>query len=111
MANRNPPLLASFIVMMMATGAAGGEIGVNWGRKTSHKFLTSMVADILLQNGIRHLKIFSQDVKGMEAFSGTGISLTVTLPTTANIVALRLPGISKYWLNDHIRSLKKEYGH
>ncbi|EPS59076.1 hypothetical protein M569_15731, partial [Genlisea aurea] len=104
MAKRNPPSLALFIVMMMAAGAGGGEIGMNWGRKTSHRMLTSMVADILLQNGIRNLKIFSHEVQAMEAFSGTGISLTVTLPTAGiTLTSLNSPGYSRYWLNDHAR--------
>ncbi|EPS65149.1 hypothetical protein M569_09631, partial [Genlisea aurea] len=93
------------ILLLLRWGAntvEGGEIGVNWGRETSHKLIPSMVSDVLLQNGVRHIKIFSTEVRAMKALSGTGISLTGTM-ASASVPFIRAPGTTRYWLNDHTR--------
>ncbi|KAL0381547.1 UNVERIFIED_CONTAM: Glucan endo-1,3-beta-glucosidase [Sesamum angustifolium] len=79
-----------------------GVIGVSWGRQTSHRLIPSMVVDLLLQNDIRHLKVFSVSDNVLEAFSGGHIAITVTLPNEG-LKHIVNTGVAAYWLQQKIR--------
>ncbi|PIN13142.1 Glucan endo-1,3-beta-D-glucosidase [Handroanthus impetiginosus] len=79
-----------------------GEIGVNWGRQTSHRLIPSMVVDLLLQNGIRNIKLFSPSENVLKAFAGGDIiEITVTLPNEG-LQHIINPSISAYWLQERV---------
>ncbi|KAL2246537.1 UNVERIFIED_CONTAM: Glucan endo-1,3-beta-glucosidase 5 [Sesamum indicum] len=61
-----------------------------------------MVVDLLLQNGIRHLKIFSTSENVLEAFAGGDIAITVTLPNEG-LKHIVNTGVAAYWLQQKIR--------
>ncbi|KAL3637487.1 hypothetical protein CASFOL_018655 [Castilleja foliolosa] len=82
-------------------------IGINWGRQTTHRLIPSMVVDLLLQNNIRHLKIFSPSDNVLKAFASSGISITVTLPNEA-IEDIKYPSMASYWLQERIRRYQNQ---
>ncbi|KAI3461993.1 hypothetical protein Pfo_018656 [Paulownia fortunei] len=84
-----------------------GLIGVNWGRQTSHRLIPSMVVDLLLQNNIRHLKLFSPSDNVLKAFAGGDIVITTTLPNEA-IDDITVPGYATYWLQERIRKYQNQ---
>lgn len=55
-------------------------IGITWGRMVTQKLVPSMVVDMLLQNGFREVKLFTSSWNVLQAFSGTGIGITITIP-------------------------------
>ncbi|KAG8373287.1 hypothetical protein BUALT_Bualt11G0008200 [Buddleja alternifolia] len=57
-----------------------GFIAINWGRQASHRLIPSMVVDLLLQNNIRDLKLFSPADNVLKAFAGGDVAITITLP-------------------------------
>ncbi|KAL0391534.1 UNVERIFIED_CONTAM: Glucan endo-1,3-beta-glucosidase 5 [Sesamum latifolium] len=61
-----------------------------------------MVVDLLLQNEIRHLKVFSVSDNVLEAFAGGQIAITVTLPNEA-LKHIVNTGVATYWLQQKIR--------
>ncbi|KAL0395567.1 UNVERIFIED_CONTAM: Glucan endo-1,3-beta-glucosidase 5 [Sesamum calycinum] len=61
-----------------------------------------MVVDLLLQNDIRHLKVFSVSDNVLEAFSGGHIAITVTLPNEG-LKHIVNTGLAAYWLQQKIR--------
>ncbi|KAL0395566.1 UNVERIFIED_CONTAM: Glucan endo-1,3-beta-glucosidase 5 [Sesamum calycinum] len=79
-----------------------GVIGVNWGRQTSHRLIPSTVVDLLLQNGIHHLKVFSVSDNVLEAFGGGDIAITVTLPNESLKHIMSIEAAER-WLQDRIR--------
>ena len=66
---------------------------MNWGRTSAQRLLPSQVVDLLLQNGIKHARIFTTEVDILGAFAGSGINLTMSVsdPTffSANIDVAR----------------------
>ncbi|CAA0823551.1 O-Glycosyl hydrolases family 17 protein [Striga hermonthica] len=60
-----------------------------------------MVADLLLQNDIRHLKLFSNSNNVLKAFASTGIAVTVTLPNEA-LTNIKYPLMATYYLQEAV---------
>ncbi|KAL2246538.1 glucan endo-1,3-beta-glucosidase 8-like [Sesamum indicum] len=87
--------------------AEGSIIGVNWGRQTSHRLIPSMVVDLLLQNNIRHLKLFSASGNVLMALSGADIAITVTMPNE-NLQHLFNRGLASYWLQEKVRKYQTQ---
>ncbi|PIN13144.1 Glucan endo-1,3-beta-D-glucosidase [Handroanthus impetiginosus] len=85
----------------------GGEIGINWGRQTSHRLIPSMVVDLLLQNGIRNLKLYSPSDNVLRAFAGSNVAITVTLPNE-RLDHVLLPGKAAMWLQEKVRKYHNE---
>ncbi|KAM7471812.1 hypothetical protein LguiA_009995 [Lonicera macranthoides] len=67
-------------VIFIFNFSVGEGIGVSWGRQTSQKLLPSAVVDMLLANGMDKVKFFSLNHAVLSAFSGSKISITVTIP-------------------------------
>lgn len=53
-------------------------VGINWGRMATQQLVPSMVVDLLLQNGIPELKLFSPSTNVLPAFANSSIGLSVT---------------------------------
>ncbi|KAL6530506.1 hypothetical protein OROMI_028395 [Orobanche minor] len=74
----NIPVAYIVVTCLLMTGkTANGVIGMNWGRQSVQRLVPSVVVDLLLQNGIRHARIYSTQTDLLEAFSGSGIHLSV----------------------------------
>ena len=57
-----------------------GYLGMNWGRLATQRMIPSMVVDLLMQNKINYVKLFSASDNVLEAFSATDIGLEITMP-------------------------------
>ncbi|KAK6118420.1 hypothetical protein DH2020_047837 [Rehmannia glutinosa] len=60
-----------------------------------------MVVDLLLQNGIRHLKLFSPSDNVLKAFASSDIIITMTMPNEV-LEQILDPGMASYWLQEKI---------
>ncbi|GER25824.1 glucan endo-1 3-beta-glucosidas 3 [Striga asiatica] len=58
----------------------GGVIGINWGRSTAQRLIPSVVVDLLLQNHVPAARIYTSEEDLLQAFAGSGIDLTITIP-------------------------------
>ncbi|KAK4430638.1 Glucan endo-1,3-beta-glucosidase 5 [Sesamum alatum] len=87
--------------------AEGSIIGVNWGRQTSHRLIPSMVMDLLLQNNIRHLKLFSASENVLKALSGGEIAITVTMPNE-NLKHVFSRDLAAYYLQQKVRKYQNQ---
>ncbi|KAL0391536.1 UNVERIFIED_CONTAM: Glucan endo-1,3-beta-glucosidase 6 [Sesamum latifolium] len=87
--------------------AEGNIIGVNWGRQNVHRLIPSMVVDLLLQNNIRHLKLFSASDNVLKALSGGDIAITVTMPNE-NLRHVFSHDLAAYWLQEKVRKYRTQ---
>ncbi|KAL7138410.1 hypothetical protein ABFS83_10G161700 [Erythranthe nasuta] len=56
-----------------------GSIGMNWGRQSAQRLIPSTVVDLLLQNGIGDVRIYTSQPDILEAFAGSGINITLQI--------------------------------
>ncbi|XP_068637859.1 glucan endo-1,3-beta-glucosidase 5 [Aristolochia californica] len=59
---------------------AESAIGVNWGTVSSHRLSPTVVVDLLKQNKIQKVKLFSADPFVLRALKGSGIQVMVGIP-------------------------------
>lgn len=78
-----------------------GYIGIDWGRLASQRMVPSMVVDMLLQNGIKEVKLFSTSSNVLEAFVDTDIGVTVTIPNE-DLGKINDINTAKTWIDDNI---------
>lgn len=106
--NSLDPTVALTVVIAITMSDIGslrtveGWIGINWGRQTSHRLIPSMVVDLLLQNGVKNLKLFSPSDNVLKAFANSDITIHITLPNEG-LKGMELPGVPEYWLQNRIR--------
>lgn len=72
-------LCALMVASQFAGYSTGALIGMTWGRQNAQRLLPSQVVDLLLQNGITHLRIFSTQEDILRAFAGSNIDVTITI--------------------------------
>ncbi|GFP90916.1 glucan endo-1 3-beta-glucosidase 8 [Phtheirospermum japonicum] len=65
------------ISLLTTSKVANGAIGITWGRQSVQRLVPSMVVDLMLQNGVQNARIYSSQTDILQAFSGSGINLTV----------------------------------
>ncbi|CAI9758278.1 unnamed protein product [Fraxinus pennsylvanica] len=94
-------------VLLFLTNNVEGVIGINWGRMTTNRLIPSMVVDLLLQNGIREVKMFSASKNVLEAFSKSGIGVTITIPNQV-LEDLLDPQAVERWINQRVIAFKRE---
>nr|GMD18863.1 glucan endo-1,3-beta-glucosidase 8-like [Ipomoea batatas] len=68
-------------VLLLLLGAYGvdGFIGIHWGRFATQSLVPSMVVDLLLQNGIKEIKLSSPSPNVLEALQSSSLGVTVAL--------------------------------
>nr|GLL30966.1 glucan endo-1,3-beta-glucosidase 8-like [Ipomoea trifida] len=69
-------------VLLLLLGAAygvDGFIGIHWGRFATQSLVPSMVVDLLLQNGIKEIKLSSPSPNVLEALQSSSLGVTVAL--------------------------------
>ncbi|CAK9140485.1 unnamed protein product [Ilex paraguariensis] len=74
-------ILAFYMLFLSARADLSQHLGLNWGRHTTQKLLPSMVIDLLLENGIKKVKLFSLNDAVLTAFAYTDIELMVSIPS------------------------------
>ncbi|GFP93319.1 glucan endo-1 3-beta-glucosidase 5 [Phtheirospermum japonicum] len=66
-----------------------------------------MVVDLLLQNDIHHLKLFSPSDNVLKAFASSGIAITMTLPNEG-LDSIKYPSMASFWLQERIRRYQNQ---
>ncbi|CAI9118703.1 OLC1v1020303C1 [Oldenlandia corymbosa var. corymbosa] len=84
--------------IFLTTLLAEGYLGINWGRVATQRMIPSMVVDMLLQNSINDVKVFSFSSNVLEPIGGTNISLAVTMPNEEFEFITDLDNANK-WIN------------
>ncbi|KAL8489444.1 hypothetical protein ACS0TY_024889 [Phlomoides rotata] len=84
------------VVLLAMPNPTQGIIGMNWGRVSAQRLLPTQVVDLLLQNGIKHARIYTSEVDMLQAFSGSEIHLTMSI-TDPTYFAASLPA-AKGWV-------------
>ena len=73
-------LICAISFLSLETLYVEGYLGMNWGRLATQRMIPSMVVDLLMQNKINYVKLFSASDNVLEAFSATDIGLEITMP-------------------------------
>ncbi|KAL1549911.1 glucan endo-1,3-beta-D-glucosidase [Salvia divinorum] len=74
-----PTTTVALVVVAALLCCTEGFIGMNWGRMSAQRLLPSQVVDLMLQNGIRNVRISTTQSDILRAFQGSGINLSITL--------------------------------
>lgn len=94
-------LIWTLFLLLCKTKHVNCYLGINWGRFASQNMIPSMVVDMLLQNDIRNVKLFSAGNNVLEAFVDTNIGLTVTIPNKI-LRPLRDSNEAKKWVETYV---------
>lgn len=73
-----PIPIAFFLVALCSIYSGEAFIGMTWGRQSAQRLVPSQVVDLMLQNGIRNVRIYTTQIDILSAFQGTGVNLTAT---------------------------------
>ena len=73
-------LICAISFLSLETLYVEGYLGMNWGRLATQRMIPSMVVDLLMQNKINYVKLYSASDNVLEAFSETDVGLEVTMP-------------------------------
>ena len=73
-------LICAISFLSLETLYVEGYLGMNWGRLATQRMIPSMVVDLLMQNKINYVKLYSASDNVLEAFSATDIGLEITMP-------------------------------
>ncbi|KAL8489450.1 hypothetical protein ACS0TY_025375 [Phlomoides rotata] len=71
------------VVLLAMPNPTQGIIGMNWGRVSAQRLLPTQVVDLLLQNGIKHARVFTTEKDILMAFTKSGINLTLSVTEPA----------------------------
>ncbi|XP_016502395.1 glucan endo-1,3-beta-glucosidase 8-like isoform X3 [Nicotiana tabacum] len=91
-----------FIILCMAI-RVNSFVGITWGRMQSQQLVPSMVVDLLLQNQIPAVRLRTSGSDISEIFSGTNISLAITLVNNYMWQANRTD-LAYTWVNDRVKN-------
>ncbi|VFQ94983.1 unnamed protein product [Cuscuta campestris] len=69
----------AILSVLAAGGPAHGFIGIYWGRYATQSMVPSMVVDLLLQNGISEIRLYSPSTNVLTALEDSSLGVTVTL--------------------------------
>lgn len=94
-------LILTFFSFLCTTNIVNGYLGINWGRLASQRMVPSMVVDMLLQNGIKEVKLFSTSKNVLQAFVDTDIGITVTIPNE-DLLKLNDSNAATNWVQENI---------
>lgn len=97
----------SFLCWVLFLGLLGCSVlvvdglGVNWGTMASHKLPPKTVVQMLIDNGIKKVKLFDADQSTMGALSGTGIEVMVAIPND-QLLAMNSYDRAKEWVRQNV---------
>ncbi|OWM75405.1 hypothetical protein CDL15_Pgr021569 [Punica granatum] len=95
-------LYCSALLLALAQFADAGLVGVNYGRVADNLPPPTEVVQLLKSYGIDRVKIFDTDSTVLKALSGTGISVTVTLPNQQLSSAASSSSFATTWVQQNI---------
>lgn len=96
------PLAIFLALYLLKRNVADAVIGVNWGRQNAQRLLPSNVVDLILQNEVRAVRIFTTEEELLQAFAGSGIELTINI---GNSNAVKSFQQANFW----VQSRKKHF--
>lgn len=102
--NRSISTLSCISIIIISSVCVEASIGITWGRQSVTTLVPSMVVDILLQNKIRHVKLFNSDPHVLKAFSGTDIYVDLTIASERAVVD---ENAVRSWINRTIATFPK----
>ncbi|KAL0914363.1 hypothetical protein M5K25_014707 [Dendrobium thyrsiflorum] len=105
--------LCGFLICLSLIGlyfsVAEGVIGVNWGTMAIHPLPPKIVVQMLLDNGIKKVKLFDADENTMKALAGSDIEVMVAIPN--NMLAIMNDYDSaKQWVDRNVSRYMFEGG-
>ncbi|MQL83997.1 hypothetical protein Taro_016496 [Colocasia esculenta] len=94
----------SFLLLFVTyiSTAAGGLLGVDYGRDASNIIPPQRVVELLKANGIGAAAIYDDDVGVIQAFRDSGIKLVVSLRNEKLADAARDPNYAGTWVWEHV---------
>ncbi|GMI79239.1 ZERZAUST [Hibiscus trionum] len=93
-------LIPIFLCLLFSGGSVNG-LGVNWGTMASHKLPPQTVVQMLLDNGIKKVKLFDADSTTMSALAGTDIEVMVAIPND-QLLAMNSYDRAKNWVRRNV---------
>lgn len=99
------PIVAYAIVVVVSFAGycAEASIGINWGRESAQRLVPSQVVDLMLQNGIGRVRIYTSQNDVLAAFRGSGINITTTVQ---NPESIRSEEMSRDWVQQRKEHLE-----
>ncbi|XP_042460355.1 glucan endo-1,3-beta-glucosidase 8-like [Zingiber officinale] len=97
-------LLACLLVAAAAdfsVSPADAALGINWGTIASHRLPPNTIRQLLLDNGIKKVKIFDADGHSLGALAGTGIEVMIAIPNEM-LAAMNDYENAKTWVKQNV---------
>lgn len=95
-------LLACLLVAAgLSVSPADGDLGVNWGTIASHRLLPNTIQQLLLDNGIKKVKIFDADGHTMRVLAETEIEVMIAIPNEM-LAAMNDYDNAKNWVKQNV---------
>jgi hypothetical protein len=69
-----------FIFCSIISCLVSGDVGVNWGTQATHRLASKTVVKLLMDNGIKKVKLYDADYGAMKALGDSGIEVMVGIP-------------------------------
>lgn len=106
MNHNNLFICASYFLFTNYLLMVEGFFGFNWGRIATQRMIPSMVVDMLMQNGISDVKLYSTSENVLAPFGGTNISVSVTF-TNPQLKFMITDDDANKWINNYVLKYQK----
>lgn len=99
-------LLVLFLVFVMSSSMvlSGSSVGVNWGTMSTHQLQPEKVVQMLIENGIKKLKLFEADEEILGALIGTDIEVMLAIPNYMLLEMSQDPEAASSWVYANVSS-------
>ncbi|ERN00121.1 hypothetical protein AMTR_s00112p00108890 [Amborella trichopoda] len=87
---------------MLSAVAAGGSVGINYGRVANNLPSAVKVVTLLKKQGIDKVKIYDSDPAVLQALSGSGISVVIGLPNEQLFATARRQSAAEEWVSKNV---------
>ncbi|XP_078443978.1 glucan endo-1,3-beta-glucosidase 7-like [Wolffia australiana] len=95
-------ILVAQTLLSLAGAAAGGAIGVNYGRLGDDLPPPEKVAQLLVAQGVSQVKLYDADPAVLSALSGTGIGVVIALPNELLTATAANPSFAQDWVKNNV---------
>ncbi|KAK9169484.1 hypothetical protein Syun_001624 [Stephania yunnanensis] len=93
-------LVVCYVVLFLGTVHVIG-LGVNWGTMASHPLPPKIVVQMLLDNGIKKVKLFDAAANTMSALAGKDIEVMVAIPNI-QLLDMNVYKRAKQWVDRNV---------
>ncbi|KAL5976067.1 hypothetical protein ACLOJK_020397 [Asimina triloba] len=99
-----------FFVVLASMVVNASCIGVNWGKISSHPFPDDKVADMIVANGFKSVKLFDVDDGSLRALMGRDVDVMIALPNTMMQAIAESPKLAAAWVQANVTKYVKPGG-